>query len=258
MANHNVLVLMVLLLGSARLSAAQIPVRFAEGSVHAYLLLHDLNDSLLAQGDLLFTTREGLVEKRMIFHFKDGSQFEETVAFTQQNVYTMQSFHLVHEGPSFPAEVDITLERAGGKYHVKSKSHKEGREKELQGTIDLPADVYNGMVPDVVKDFPPGKSETVHYAIFTPEPRIIELALTPHGEGAVQVGDSVKTATRYVLKAHFGLLAELLVKVIGSMPPDYYVWIIPDEVPVFAGFEGQLFMGGPVWRIELAATSWPK
>jgi hypothetical protein len=241
-----------------RLAAAPVPVRFAEGSVHAYLLLHDLNDSLLAQGDLFYTMNEGKIEKRMLFRFKDGSRFEETNLFTQQSVYTMDTFHLLQQGPTFPDDREVLLERAGGKYHVKTKSHKDGREKELQGTMDFPPDVYNGMVPDVVKDFPPGNSETVHYTIFTPEPRFIELQLTPRGEGAVQVGDTMITATCYVLRAHFGVLAELLVKVLGSTPPDYYVWIIPDEVPVFVGFEGQLYMGGPVWRIELANTSWPK
>jgi len=41
------------------------------------------------------------------------------------------------------------------------------------------------------------------------------------------------------------------------MPPDYRAWIITDEVPAFARFEGPLYTTGPVWRIELASPRWP-
>ena len=49
----------------------------------------------------------------------------------------------------------------------------------LDGTLELPPDVYNGMVLTVAKNLPKGASETVHYVAFTPTPRLIQLALVP-------------------------------------------------------------------------------
>ena len=92
----------------------------------------------------------------MLFHFKDGSLFDETVVFTQQRVFAMQSYHLVQRGPAFTEDTVISLQRASGKYSVKTKSHKDGREEVIHGTLKLPPDVYNGMVITAVKNLPKG------------------------------------------------------------------------------------------------------
>jgi hypothetical protein len=256
--DFGVLPLLVLLLGFAPLSAAPVPVRHTEGAIHTYLMLHTISDSLLAQGDVVFTVRGDTVEKRMLLTFQDSTKFEETVEFTWKDVYTLHNYHLVHQGPAFPEDLEVSLHRNGGKYRVWIKNHKDGSEKVLQGALDLPPDVYNGLIPDVTRDLAPGKGETVRYIAFTPEPRMIKLGLIPDGEGVAQIGDSAKTATRYVIRAKFGFFMKLLVKLLGGIPPDYYMWVVPEEVPLFVGFEGQLYMDGPMWRISLANTPWPK
>jgi hypothetical protein len=45
------------------------------------LLLRNVDGGLIASGDLLQVGRGGKVESRMVFHFKDGSLFDETVVF---------------------------------------------------------------------------------------------------------------------------------------------------------------------------------
>ena len=65
------------------LAADPVAVRFLEGAVHGFLMLRTVNGVLLAHGDLLQLNRDGTVESRMIFRFKDGSVFDETVVFTQ-------------------------------------------------------------------------------------------------------------------------------------------------------------------------------
>jgi hypothetical protein len=45
----------------------------------------------------------------MVFHFKDGSLFDETVVFTQQRVFTMKTYHLVQRGPAFSDDTEISL-----------------------------------------------------------------------------------------------------------------------------------------------------
>jgi hypothetical protein len=256
-ATLGLLILAAVLLQPGLLAAAQVPVRFAEGVSHGFLQLCTADGALIASGDLLQVVRGGRVEKRMVFHFKDGSVFEEAAVFTQQQVYTMQSYRLVRRGPVFSEDAEISMERATGKYRVKTKAHKDGREEVLDGSLDLPSDVYNGMVITVVKDLPKGASEIVHYVAFTPTPRLIQLELVPAGEHRVLVGQLEKTAVHYLLKPRLGIWLKFFATVLGRVPPDDNVWIVTDEVPAFVRFEGPLFTTGPIWRIELTSPRWP-
>ena len=255
----GLLFLMSALLVPIPLSAAPIHVRFTEGVTHGFLLLRSVEGALLATGDLLQVSRGGEVEKRMVFRFRDGSVFDETVVFTEQDVYIMKTYRLLQRGPVFTEDTEISLERSAGKYRVKTKTHKDGREKILEGTLELPIDAYNGsMILTVVKDLPKGTSETVHCVAFTPAPRLIQLELTPAGEHKVLVGELSKTAVHYVLKPRLGIWLKFFAAAIGRVPPDEHVWIVPDDVPAFVRFEGPIYALGPVWRIELASPSWPE
>jgi hypothetical protein len=239
------------------LTAAPVPVRFAEGLTHGFLVLRTLNGVLIASGDLLQLSRGGEVESRMVFHFKDGSLFDETVVFTQHRVFTMKSYRLLQRGPAFTDDTEISMERATGKYQVKTKAHKNGKEELLDGTLELPLDVYNGgMVLTVAKNLPKGASETVHTVAFTPTPRLIELELVPAGEHKVLVGELAKTATDYVFKPKLGTWLKLVAKMLGRVPPDSHAWIVTNELPAFVRFEGTLSITGPVWRIESTSLRW--
>jgi len=253
----GLLVLGILLPSPWPLAAAPVPVRFSEGVTHGFLLLRSVDGVLIASGDLLQIARGGKVESRMVFHFKDGSLFDERVVFTQQGVFAMQSYHLVQRGPAFSEDTEISLQRASGKYFVKTKSHKDGREEAIDGTLELPADVYNGIVITVVKNLAKGAGATVHLVAFTPKPLLIELELEPLGEHKMMVGQLPKTAIHYVLKPHPGPWLELFAKLLGRMPSDYHVWVVTDGAPTFARFEGPLNPTGAVWRIELTSPRWP-
>ena len=256
-ATAGLLVLMTALLWQRPLAAAPVPVRFAEGSLHGFLVLSTSKEVLIASGDLLQVVRDGEVKSRLVFHFKDGSVLDETVVFTQRNVFTMQSYHLVQRGPVFPEDTEISLERASGKYHVKTRARKDGREKVRDGTLDLPPDVSNGMVLTVVKNLSAGAGETVHMVAFTPAPKLIKLEMAPAGEQKILVGGSEKTATHYVLKPILGTWLKLFASLLGRMPPDNHAWIVTADVPAFVKFEGPLYMNGPAWRIELTSPRWP-
>lgn len=256
-ATAGLLVLMTALLWQRPLAAAPVPVRFAEGSLHGFLMLSTPAGVQVASGELFQIVRDGEIRSRLVFHFKDGSVHDETVVYSQRNVFTLQSYRLVQRGPAFPEDTETSLERASGKYHVKTRGHKDGREKVLDGTFDLPLDVYNGMVLTVVKNLSGGAGETVHMVAFTPEPKLIKLELTPAGEQKILVGGSEKTATRYVLKPILGIWLKLFASLLGRMPPDNHAWIVTADVPAFVKFEGPLFMNGPVWRIELTTPRWP-
>ena len=240
------------------LVAAPIPVRFAEGVTHGYLVLSGVDGVTLAHGDLLQVVRGGgEIDKRMIFHFKDGSVFDENVTFTQREVYTLKSYRLSEKGPAFEGDREISMTPATGAYRVRLKDHKDGEEKILEGKLDLPADVYNGLILTVVKNLPKGAGETVHFVAFTPEPRLIELALTPAGETKVAVGDLTKSAAHYLMKPRLGMWLKFFAKILGRMPPDLHAWVMNDEVPAFVGFEGTLGTQGQVWRIETVSPRRP-
>lgn len=255
-AKIALLVLATALLWSWSVAAAPVAVRFTEGVTRGFLVLRTVDGVHIASGDLLQVVRGGKVESRMLFHFKDGSLFDETVVFTQQRVFAMQSYRLVQRGPAFAEDTEISLQRASGKYSVKTKSHKDGHEEVIRGTLKLPSDVYNGIVITAVKNLPKGAGATVHLVAFTPKPLLIELEIVQAGEHKMLVGEITKPATHYVLKPHPGPWLELFAKLLGRMPADNHVWIIAEGTPSFARFEGPLNPTGAVWRIELVSPRW--
>jgi hypothetical protein len=240
---------------SPRPESSAVPVRFAEGMVHGFLELHGPDGALLAHGDLLQVATDSVIESRMLFHFAK-SVFEETVRFTQRDVFIMQSYHLVQTGPAFAQDMEVTLARPGA-YVVTTRSHKDGKEEKYSGTIDLPADVYNGMVIMIAKNIAAGAPETVHIVAFTPEPRVIGLELVPSDAAHVLLGAHEEAVSHIVLKPRLGALLKFFATVRGQAPPNSDVWIVTDQVPAFVRFEGPMY-SGPVWRINLTSPSWPR
>ena len=252
------LVLLAMLLSPHPLAADAIAVRFVEGAMHGFLDLRTFDGTLVASGDLLQVSRDdGAVESRMVFRFEDGSIFDETVVYTQKSVFALRTYKLVQRGPAFPEDTEVSLERASGKYRITTGPPKDGRSNVEEGTLDLPADVYNGLILTVSKNLPQGAGGTVHVVAFTPKPRVIEVQIAPAGEHQVKVGVLTKTAVHYVFKPKLGGGLTFFAKLAGRFPPDSHVWIVPDDVPVFVRFDGPLFTSGPVWRIELTSPRWP-
>jgi hypothetical protein len=141
----------------AQLAVAEpIAVRFLEGVSHGFLTLRTVDAAQIASGDLLQFARRGEIESRMVFRFKDGSVLDETVVFTQQRVFLMKSYRLSQRGPVFAEDSEISLERASGKYRVKTTARADGRENVLEGILEMPADTYNGMVLTVAKNLAKG------------------------------------------------------------------------------------------------------
>lgn len=239
------------------IKAAPIPVRFAEGVAHGFLMLRDVDGRVLAQGDLLQVPRDGEVDKRMIFRFKDGSVFDEHVTFTQRGGYALKNYRLSQKGPAFERDTEISMTAVTGAYRVVTTDHKGGNEKVLTGTLALPSDVCNGLLLTVVKDLPNGTGEIVHFVGFTPEPRVIELEIAPTGEQEIMVGELKRQATHFLLKPRLGIWLTLFATILGRVPPDLHAWIMTDDVPAFVGFEGSLTTPGPVWRIELVSPRRP-
>jgi hypothetical protein len=233
--------------------SSAIPVRYAEGTVHGFLELTTDAGALLAHGDLLQVARNGEISSRMVFHLGKGSVFEETVTFTQHDVFAMQTYHLVQSGPAFADDLDASISRTGS-YVVRTKSHQNGAEHEYAGTLALPRDVYNGMVTTIAKNVSPHDNTTVHVVAFMPEPRLIAIELAPTGAERVRLGRYEEEAVNFAVKPKLGLVLHAGAALSGKMPPDSHIWIVTDDVPAFVRSQGPLY-SGPVWRIALTSPS---
>ncbi len=192
-----------------------------------------------------------------MFRFKDGSVWDETVVFSQERVFMLQSYRLLQKGPVFPEDREVSLQRDSARYRVTTTAREGGKEAVLDGAFTLPSDTYNGMVVTVAKNLPRGARETVHLIVFTPTARLVQLEIAPAGEHKVLVGQLVKNARHYVLTPKLGNWLKLLSTIAGRTPPDSHAWIFTDDVPSFVRFEGPLHSAGPVWHMELTSPRWP-
>jgi hypothetical protein len=256
-AGTGLVVVMVLAaLVSTPVSAAPVAVRFPEGVTHGFLLVRSLAGEILGQGEMTQVVKEGdLVESHLVFNFKDGSLHDEKVTFSQQRVFTMLRYHLVQLGPSFPDQIEVSIDRGTAEYKVRSKTGEDGKEEVLTGAFTLPNDVYNGIFVTMLLNLPKGVSETVNFLAFTPKPEVIKLELLLVGEHTVRIGDLSRKAVQYVFKPDIGMIRELLSKASGKIPAQFHYdcWILADEVPSFVQFEGPLQVLGPIMRIELVS-----
>jgi len=209
-------------------------------------VLRSVNGEKLAQGELSQVAQGDVVRSRLVFRFNDGSLYDETVTFSQRGVFTLQSYRLVQQGPSFPETIEATLDRETERYEVRYKADDESAEEVLTGKFALPADVYNGMLGMLMKNMPAARDETVSIVAFVPKPQAVKMRLTPGGAEPVLVGDSPLRAVRYTIRPQLGLFASLLISDI----PDIHCWILQGDAPGFLRFEGPLYFMGPIWRID--------
>src|SRR5215471_18174426 len=107
--------------------AEPVSVRHAEGIVHGFLTLRTLDGKLVANGDLIQNAHGDRVTSRLVFRFLDGSLRDETAVYSQRGTFRLLQDHLIQKGPSFPQELDMTLDTTSGKVAVRYTD--EGKEK---------------------------------------------------------------------------------------------------------------------------------
>jgi hypothetical protein len=238
------------------LPAEPIPVRYREGTEHGFLAIRTLDGKILAAGDLIQTVRKNEVVSRLVFHFKDGSVDDETAIFAQERDFRLISDHHVQKGPSFPHPMDVSIDASKGQVTVCHTD--KGKEKVETKRMDLPPDLANGIILDILKNIRPDTAETkVSYVAATPKPRLVKLSILPEGKDKFSVMNHPYKATIFVLKVELGGIAGVIAPVIGKQPPDTKVWVVASGPPAFVKAEQSLYPGGPVWRIEMTSPAWP-
>jgi hypothetical protein len=247
------------LLLAQTLQADPVTVRHREGLVHGFLALRTLAGETLAGGDLLQTSRGNVVTSRLVFHFKDGSLHDETAVFSQNGSFRLLSYRLVQKGPSFPKAMDFSLDGNSGQATIRHGGGDGEAKVEDERLEKVPPDLANGMVPTLLKNVPTdGGPMTFSMLAATPKPLMVKLVITPAGQESFTTPAAGRRAEHFVIKVDIGGVKGVLASLLGKDPPDTHVWILTGAVPVFVRSEGALYVGGPIWRIELTAPSWPQ
>jgi len=256
MKTRLALLAMIALLAPA-LMADPVPVRHLEGRIQGFLVLRDLNDNLLASGGITQLAEGNRVTIELSFRFKDGSIYSETTVFSQLRAFQLLSYRVVQKGRTFKRGMDMSLNATTGQVIVHYTD--DGKEKTITDRLKLPADLANGIVSTLLSDIDPKTPKTnLSMLVATPKPRLVKLVISPVGEDTFFIGGSAAKATRYAVKIAIGGISGVVAPVVGKQPPDTQVWMVGGKAPGFLKSEGQLYEGGPVWRIELASPVWPK
>jgi hypothetical protein len=243
--------LLVSIAGAGSAEAAPVAVRYVEGTSHGFVGLRSDQGTLLAHGQYIQTVRGERVESRLSFNFADGSLYDETVTFTQHNVFRLVAYHLTQKGPAFgEASSKVSFDRDSGRYRASSG------DKSAEGTLDLPEDLHNGMTGMLLRNLPTGGRASGYLMAFTPKPQLVRSDMGPEGEDRFSVGDETFTAVRHLVKLDIPGLKGAIANLIGKNPPDIRYWVSSGVAPAFLKFEGAMYLKGPVWTIEQVPPRW--
>lgn len=228
-----------------------IQVRYRQGTAHGFLALKTLDGTSVATGEVTQTVRGDEVTSKLAFRFRDGSVDEDLTVFTQRGTFRLIRDHHIQHGPSFPKPIDVLIDATTGQITSRAEDGKVNQEH-----LDLPPDVSNGLPPNLLLNILPTTPETkISYVAPGAKPRLIHLSITPGGTLPFRVGGLRRRATDFRLHVELGGVTGLVAPLIGKAPSDYHIWIMAGNPPAFVREEGQLYEGGPIWRIEQITAS---
>jgi hypothetical protein len=244
-----------ILLQPGPLSAESISVRYPEGTTHGFLALRTLEGKLLASGDLTEVIHGNQMVAHLVFRFKDGSVDDETTILSQRGTFRLISDHHIQKGPSFPHPTNVLINAATGQVTVRYQD--KGREKVKADHLNLPPDLANGILLILLKNILPDTKETkVSYVGADPKPRLVHLSITLNGEETFSVAGARHKATLFVVKVEIGGIAGMIAPVVGKKPADTKVWVVHEGAPAFVRADEALYVGGPIWSIQMIGPEW--
>ena len=236
---------------------AQVAVRYREGLIHGFLELSTLDGKILADGEQTQIAQGDRVTTHLVFRFKDGSVHEETTVFSQHQNFKLLNARLVQKGPAFKIPMDFSVIATSGQVTV-SYTDEHGDQKTLSEHLELPADVYNGMISTLTKNLPTKNAPTtVHMIAAGSKPQMVKVEIDPVGEDAFLVGRFRRIqAMQYTVKVDLSPITGLIATIVGKQPQETHIWVLQGIAPAFFRSEGPLYQGGPIWRIELTSPRW--
>lgn len=186
----------------------------------------------------------------LVFRFKDGSVDDETAVFSQRLKFRLVSDRHIQKGPACPHPTDVLINAATGQVTVRfiDKDHEEAGTEHL----DLPPDLANGILLNVLKNVQPSATETkISYVAASPKPRLVKPSIATQSEELFFIADSPHKAIRFVVKVELGGITGMIAPLLGKQPAYTNVWVAGREALTFVKSEGPLYLGGPIWSIEM-------
>jgi hypothetical protein len=238
--------------------ADPVTVRYKEGLIHGFLSVSTQDGDAIGTGDLTQVAHGDRVTSHLDLRLKDGSRQEETTVFSQRGTFRLISYHLTQQGPTFKTPTDLSITAATGEVTVQYTDD-GGKGRTVSEHLKLPPDLANGLVPTLLKNLRPEAPQLeVSMVVATPKPRLVKLAISTHANDRFSVVGWGREATDYTVKVDLGGIAGVVAPMIGKQAPDTHIWILGGDAPAFIKSEVLAFAGGPIWRIELAAPTWPR
>lgn len=230
-------------------------VRHREGSVAGFVVLRNEKGAILASGEFSQIPHGDTIKSRLVLFFRDGSLDDEISVYSQKSTFHLITDHHVQRGPAFPDPMDVTIDMRSQMVSVRTIS--EGNETVKAEHVDLPADLANGLLFNLIKNLQTGTPKVVvSYLSPSPKPRLVKLAIAMEKEGQFMIASRTLKAVEWDVKPELGGLAGVVAPMIGKQPPDLHVWITKDGVPTIVRVDAALYNGGPVWSIQLASPVW--
>jgi hypothetical protein len=232
-----------------------VPATRKLGSSHGFVVLKDASGKLIAVGDEINITKGSTVRSRLIIRFRDGSIDDERTLFTQGKTLQLITDHHIQKGPSYkePLDEEINVRAGTVTYH----EYKDGKDDVKTDHMDLPPDLANGLISEVLENFPRNGSEMKVSYIAGSRPRVVHLSIKPEVEAPFYIGGIRHPARRFNIHIEIGGVAGVIAPVIGKQPSDIKMWVMDGEVPTFLKMQGALYDQGPIWTTELASPTWP-
>ena len=241
-----------MLIQPAYLHGQSVSVHAREGFAHGFLVLRTLEGTVVASGELTQVPHGDRVTSHLLFRFQDGSLDDETTVYSQGRSFHLISNRHIQKGPSFPHPYDVRIDTASQQVSVRE----EGKSARIEH-IDLPSDLSNGIVLTLMRNLRADNSEIeIPYLAVSSKPRIVKLAISAEGQDRFKVGRVSHKATSYVIKVKLGGVAGAVAPLVGKQPSDSHVWITRGIIPTVVRVDAPLYMGGPVWSIQLASPIW--
>jgi hypothetical protein len=240
---------------SAALHAEPIRVRQSQGTEHGFLVIRSEGGEVIGHGDLIQTAHGTRVTSELALHFKDGSLDDETTVYTQNGVFHLVSDHHVQKGPFFKTALDMTVE-SGGQVTIRT-TDKDGKVQNQTKHVDLPADVCNGMLAQLLVNIPP-TTPGLKLGMVAPQgdkPRLIKLNITPDSPGKFTDVGVTYNATIFRIHLELGGVVGVVAPIIGKQPGDLYIWVSESPAPQLLRLQGALADGGQVVSVELSGAT---
>ena len=243
------------ILCASALHADPIKVRQSQGTERGFLLIRSESGVVLGHGDLIQTAHGSRVTSELALHFKDGSLDDETVVYTQTGVFRLISDHHIQKGPFFHSPVDLLVQANGD---VTNRSiGKDGKEKVDTQHLDLPPDVYNGMIGPLLSNISPTTQPLKLGMVVAAgdKVRLVHLNISPTTPQKFSVAGLSYNATVFRIHIELGGVAGVVAPIVGKQPGDIFVWVVEGAAPQFMRMLGPLANGGPAVSIELSGAS---